>query len=423
MKLLEHQGKELLRRCGIRVPPGIVTNNKSYVNLSYHKERYNEFFHEHGSVVIKAQVIGGRRKKQGLILSADDYEESLKVINTLYEKEYNGVPVDTLLIEKRIEIEKEYYLSILWDTRTRSPRILLGTGGVDVEELSKEKRPARLTVNILDGLRDYQARSLAKAAGFTGHLLNSAASFVTKAYACFLAHDCRVLEINPVILTPAGILYAGDAKITIDDSGAVRQEAFRDVIDIEDRSLLTERALEARAIDYHDHRGVAGKTFVEFDGDIAVLASGGGASLTAMDALLEAGGKPANYVEYSGNPPREKVRKLTRITLSKPGLKGCLVVGGRANFTDIYETLSGFAEGLLELNQLPRYPIIVRRAGPRDQEAFAMLRAFAKEHQLDLTLYGEELSVSEAAQRIVEKAYGTRHTGIQRGEGEPEVRT
>jgi len=411
MKLLEYRGKELLKETGIKVPPGIVTDNRSYINLSFHKERYRDFFFEHKEVVIKAQVVGGKRRKNGLVLEADDFGESLKTIDGLYNKRWNGTPIDTLLIEKRLDVKAEYYLSILWDTRTRGPIVLLGAGGIDVEEGAKRgERPVHLAVSILDGLHDYQARALTKKAGFTGRMMSSMADLVRKAYSCFLAYDCRVLEINPVILTTDDLLYAGDAKITIDDSGVARQEAFKDVTEIEDSSLLTERALEARKIDYHDHRGVAGKTFVELDGDIAVLASGGGGSLTVMDAILEAGGKPANYVEYSGDPSKEKVRKLTRITLSKPSLKGCLVVGGRANFTDIYETLSGFAEGLLVLKELPRYPIVVRRAGPRDKEAFAMLEKFAKKHSIDLTLYGEDVSMSEAAKIMVEKAYGKAST-------------
>jgi len=402
MKLLEYKGKELLKESGIRIPPSIVTDNKSYVNLSYHKERYRDFFFENKEVIIKAQVVTGKRKKLGLIQEANDFGESLKQIDALYKEKWQGVPIDTLLIEKRLVIKEEYYLSILWDTRERSPIILLGKGGIDVEEGEK---PAKLIISTLDGLRDYQARTLAKEIGLKGRMMSGMAMLIKRAYECFLRYDCRILEINPVIRTPEGFLYAGDAKITIDDSGVARQEAFKDVTEIEDRSFLTERALEARKIDYHDHRGVAGKTFVEFDGDIAVLASGGGGSLTVMDAILEAGGKPANYVESSGDPPKEKVRKLTTVTLGKPGLKGCLIVGGRANFTDIFETLSGVAEGILDLKELPQYPIVVRRAGPRDKEAFEMLKEFGKKYNLNLFLYGEEISMSEAAQVMVEKAY------------------
>ncbi|MEE8349545.1 MAG: ATP-grasp domain-containing protein [Acidobacteriota bacterium] len=401
MKLLEYKGKELLAGCGIRSAPGIVTDNKSYINLSFHKERYKEFFYDHKKVIIKAQIAATHRKHNGYIIESDNYKESLKLIDSLYNKEYNDRPITTLLIEKMLDVAEEYYLSILYDTRARKPMILLSRqGGIDIESSGKV---ARIHVSPMEGLHDYQVRELAKDACFESNELLQLTSFIKRAYQCFERFDCRMCEINPVIRNSKGLLFAGDAKITVDDSGASRQEIFHDITDIEDESLLSERALEARKIDYHDHRGVAGKTFIELDGDIAVLASGGGASLTCMDALIEAGGAPANYTEYSGNPSREKVRQLTRITLSKPGLKGCLVVGGTANFTDIYETLSGFVDGLRDAGN-PPYPVVIRRAGPRDKEAFEMLEKVAQSEGLDLTCYGEEMPMTKAASIVVEKA-------------------
>ncbi|MEE2822246.1 MAG: ATP-grasp domain-containing protein [Acidobacteriota bacterium] len=400
MKLLEYKGKELLAECGVRSAPGIVTDNKSYINLSFHKERYKEFFYDHKKVIIKAQIPAIHRKHNGYIIETDDYKESFKLIDKLYNLEYKEQPITTLLIEKMLDVAEEYYLSILHDTRTRQPMILLSReGGIDVEN---SKKVARIYVSPLEGLHDYQVRELAKAAGFSSNELLQLTSFIKGAYQCFERFDCRICEINPIIRNSEGLLFAGDAKITIDDSGVSRQEIFHDVTDIEEESLLGERALEARKIDYHDHRGVAGKTFIELDGDIAVLASGGGASLTCMDALIEAGGAPANYTEYSGNPSREKVRQLTRITLSKPGLNGCLVIGGTANFTDIYETLSGFVDGLRDSGN-PTYPIVVRRAGPRDSEAFTMLKKIAETEGLDLTCFGNEMPMTKAANIIVEK--------------------
>ena len=400
MKLLEYKGKELLAECGIRSAPGIVTNNDSYINLSYHKERYKEFFLDHKRVILKAQIAATHRKQNGYIIETDNYKESLQLIDGLYNAEHNGRPITTLLIEKTVDVAEEYYLSILYDTRVRKPMILLSReGGVDIESSEKV---TRIHVSPLDGLHDYQVRELAKAAGFSSRELLQLTAFIKRAYQCFERFDCRICEINPIIRTSEGLLFAGDAKITIDDSGASRQEIFHDVTDIEDESLLSERALEARKIDYHDHRGVAGKTFIELDGDIAVLASGGGASLTCMDALIETGGKPANYTEYSGNPSREKVHQLTRITLSKPGLNGCLVIGGTANFTDIYETLAGFVDGLRDSGN-PTYPIVIRRGGPRDKEAFEMLRTVAEKEGYDMTCYGEEMPMTKAVSIMVEK--------------------
>ena len=394
MKLLEHKGKELLAKSGITIPKSILVNNKTYANLSYGKEKYRQFFDEEKNVVVKAQVLGGSRKKAGVIFIATDYEKSLKQIEELYAKKYNNAIIDTLLIEEKLEIEKEYFLSILYDTWHRRPMILFSqSGGIEIESNDDKitkfypAKVAKLTKQEALEITDNQ----------------DLADFLMKSYQAFIDFDCSHLEINPIILTPAGALYAGDAKLTIDDGAVPRQEILSDVADSDEKTRYSPREIEARKIDLEDHRGVAGKTFVDLDGDIAVLASGGGASLTCMDALIEAGGAPANYTEYSGNPPREKVAKLTKLTLEREGLNGCLVIGGTANFTDIFETLSGFVDGLKSLPQLPKYPIVIRRAGPRDKEAFVMLKNFAASNSLDVTLFGEETPMSYAAKTMAEK--------------------
>ncbi len=402
MKLLEYKGKELLKSCCIRVPPSITTDNKSYINLSYHKEKYKDFFLDQKKVFIKSQIIQNNRKKKGLIVESDNYESSLVIIDELYKREFNGERINTLLIEKKLEIVNEYFLSIFYDTSVRKPLILFSKkGGVDVD--LSDKSIVKEYISSINGLYDYQARDIAKKSGFEKNKLIQISSFIKKAYGCFEKYDCKNLEINPIIETPEGLLYAGDAKIIIDDNAIFRQDVFNHVTEIEDKTLFNERELEAKKIDYNDYRGVAGKSYVDLDGDIAVLASGGGASLTCMDALIEAGGKPANYAEYSGNPSKEKVKKLTKIALSKPNLKGCIVIGGRANFTDVFETLSGFIEGLDEIKPKPEYPIVIRRAGPNDKKAFEMIKEFAKKNKFDITLFDESMSMTLASKTIVEK--------------------
>ena len=129
--------------------------------------------------------------------------------------------------------------------------------------------------------------------------------------------------------------------------------------------------------------------------NIAVLFSGGGASIANMDALLSVGLKPANYTEYSGNPPREKVYQLTKIVLSKPGLRGLWVAGGVANFTDVAETFAGIIQALDEIK--PSYPIVVRRAGPKEEEGMKLMKECATRNNLKMKLFGKDASMSETA--------------------------
>lgn len=192
-----------------------------------------------------------------------------------------------------------------------------------------------------------------------------------------------------------------DAKVILDDSGLARHQDLDVLPKGAISSIPSDRELAAHQIDATDYRGSAGSVFLELDGDIAILASGGGASLLVMDALSRAGGKPANYTEYSGNPPREKVEKLTRVTLSKECLTGCLVAGAVANFTDIYETLSGFVDGLRQIKPKPLYPIVIRRGGPRQKEAYEMLSRVAKTEGFDIHLFGPETPISVAAREMV----------------------
>ena len=137
------------------------------------------------------------------------------------------------------------------------------------------------------------------------------------------------------------------------------------------------------------------------EGDIVCVFSGGGASISMMDALLKVGGKPANYTEYSGNPPREKVAALAKIVLSKPGLRGIWIVGGVANFTHIGNTMAGIADVLRELK--PRIPIIIRRAGPHEAEGRELMEKLAAERQLDLKWYGREISMTQTAEILMKK--------------------
>ncbi|MDP7116142.1 MAG: ATP citrate lyase citrate-binding domain-containing protein [Candidatus Woesearchaeota archaeon] len=391
MKLLEYRGKELFKKVGISLPDSVVVSADDY------ESKIKEFLGSHKEVLLKAQVIGGKRKKLGLIDEATDVDGALEKAKAIFAKEYNKLPIESILVEEKVNVDDEYYFSIVYDSGSRKPMIMfIKSGGIDVEDSKEEVITQTFSPNR--GLSDEEAKQFSEKVGLDTNFVE----VCVKAVKCFRDYDCRILEINPLIKTQKGFI-AGDAKVTIDDSAVKRVEEFKEVEDPEDKTFLSPMEMEARKIDEDDHRGVSGKTFVEFDGDIAVLASGGGASLTCMDAMVEAGGKAANYTEYSGNPPKEKVVKLTKLTLSKKGLNGCLVVGGTANFTDIFETLSGFVEGLGLVEPKVDYPIIIRRAGPRDKEAKEMVERFAKDKGYNITFYGEETPMTVAVKEIVQK--------------------
>ncbi|MBI3290120.1 acetate--CoA ligase family protein [Candidatus Microgenomates bacterium] len=387
MILFEFEGKKLLDIAGIKTP------NAQLIDSSDVKVKLKS------PLVLKAQVLSGKRADAGGIIVVDEISSGQLAdqISNLLRKEINGEKVEKVLVEEKVTFEEpEYYISVSYDS-SRGPILTVSSaGGTGIED-----RPSK--VYNVDPLKR-TAPECDLPEELVGKLIN-----------LFFEQDMLLLEINPLVKVSTstslsansseGIWVALDAKIKLDDSAFARHEDWKFAPRSVPEHTPTDNEIEAKKIDEGDYRGVAGSTYLDLPGDIAILSSGGGVSLTAMDALIAAGGKPANFTEYSGNPPKEKVVKLTKVVLNKPNIHGLWVIGTvAANFTDIYETLSGFIEGLRELKSQGiklDFPIVIRRGGPRDREAFEMLREIS---DFNLTLQGEETSIQESAQIMAEKA-------------------
>ena len=377
MILYEFEGKKLLAKAGVKVPESQLLENPS------EKVKIAPPF------MAKAQTLSGRRGKTGGILLVEKVPAAPKILKELFSKTINGEKPAKILIEKRIEHDGEFYLSISYDTDFRAPGLTFSaSGGISVEEGKSKRIPIDPTTAAAD------EKKLKK-------LPAQIRKIIPVIIKTFFENDALLLEINPLVVSGGGAVYALDAKIKLDDSAAARHPEWNYPPRAVAGHIATEREIAAKKIDEGDYRGTAGSTYFDLPGDIAILASGGGGSLTAMDALLNAGGAPANYTEYSGNPPKEKVIKLAKIVLSKKNLCGLWIVGAVANFSDIYETLSGFLEAIREVHPKPKYPIVVRRGGPRDKEAFTMLK---KVKDFDLHLYGSEISITASAKIMADLA-------------------
>jgi succinyl-CoA synthetase beta subunit len=397
VKLFEYEGKQLWREFGIPIPePQIPLHRRDFESTVPRLPRLREY-------VIKAQTIGGKRASAGLIAQVNDATTALIKADEFFR----GNGLDTVLVEPAVEYSgPEYYLAIAYDTRHRAPVFVFHNhGGSGVESRAGAPEGKRLW-NVPFTASEAQIRAQCTSE-LTPYVppgtIDGLADVGWKLWKCFVDRDCILAEINPLVLTKDGMWCALDAKVELDADAAFRHQ-YPYVERHNLGRLPTAAEIQAWQIDRDDHRGVAGSSYIDLDGDIAILASGGGASLAAMDALVAHGGKPANYTEYSGNPPREKVRKLTEIVLAKPHLAGCWVVGATANFTDIFETLSGFLDGLGTVKPKPDYPFLIRRAGPHDAEAFAALRRAAKEDGYDFHLFGSETPMLSTAKLMVELA-------------------
>jgi succinyl-CoA synthetase beta subunit len=375
MNLYEFEGKNIFEKYGITTPKGVIVRRGENFVDEYQKLEIKD-------VVVKAQVLtGGRGKNSGIIFCSTG-EEAQAACEKLFNTQIKGQYVTAVRIEEKLDIAEEHYLSIIYDTNTKQPVLIYSKkGGVDINDVPEQD----IAKKILD---------------IRNEKLESDMPFAQELWTCFLKEDARLVEINPLVKTADGKWIAADAKISLDDDAFFRHE---DWVGLESRTMLgrlpTEREVLVKKIDEGEgyYRGTAGK-YIEMDGTIAVLFSGGGASIANMDALAASGLRPANYTEYSGNPPREKVYALSKIVLSKPGLNGLWIAGGVANFTDIKETFGGIVDALDEIK--PSYPIVVRRAGPNEQAGIELIRDCAKRNNLNIKIFGKETPMGETAKEL-----------------------
>ena len=389
MKLYEFEGHSILKKGGIESPFFITCANLHEIIQARKRLKF--------PIVAKIQVLSGKRGKAGAIKVCTTEAQLNLFAKQFLGKDFQGEEVMYITLAEKIEIDHEYYISITYDTTKKIPFLLFcEEGGADIEEVKAKTRGKILRVDI-NPILGPNKKDLPKI--FPKDLNFS--DFALRLWDVFWKFDLRLCEVNPLVQSGRKLI-AVDAKVILDDSGLVRHKNIDVLPKGAVSAVPTQRELAAKNIDAEDYRGSAGSTFIEFDGNIAVLASGGGASLLVMDALLTFGAKPANYTEYSGNPPREKVEALTEITLEREDLCGCLVAGAYANFTDIYETLAGFADGLLKIKPKPTFPIIVRRGGPRQEEAYEMLEKFAKKEGFDFHLFGPDTPISVACKKMAE---------------------
>ena len=377
MNLYEFEGKELFKKHGIATPRGVVVRRGDDFVAKYNELGVKD-------VVVKAQVLSGKRGKNNGIKFCASADEVKTACAELFDLQIRGQYVAAVLIEEKLAIAEEHYISIIYDTNKKQPVLIYSRdGGMDIEDVGED----RIEKVWLD-IRNPQS--------------SNTETIRQQLWECFLAEDTRLVEINPLVKTADGQWVAADAKVAIDEDAFFRHKDWET---LEPRTMLgrlpTEREIAVKKIDEGEnyYRGTAGK-YIEMDGDIALILNGGGASIANMDALMAVGLKPANYTEYSGNPPREKVYALAKIVLSKPGIRGLWMAGVVANFTNMKDTFMGIVDALDEIK--PSYPIVVRRDGPESIEAMELMRACAARNNLQMELFTKETSMSETAQVLAE---------------------
>jgi succinyl-CoA synthetase beta subunit len=340
MKLLEFEAKEILKNAGIPVPRGILIRPGDDPVVAASQIG--------AQVVLKAQVDVGGRGKAGGILMADGGTVQ-KIADTLFNSSIKGVPVNTVLVEERITIGHEYYLSVTIDRSSGSPLVLFtASGGVDIEEIARTNPDAIRRAIIHPLLTDVPGYAIR-------HLLNGAPKelgpVINRLYQVFRSRDALLAEINPLVTSPSGI-YAADAKLIIDDNALGRQ-GFSENRDLTDR--------ERKAEEY-------GFSFVELDGAIGVIGNGAGLTMATVDLITILGGRPANFLDVGGGADRVRVAHAVRLLGCMPGVK-VIIVNLLGGITRCDEVAAGIIEAGVDQQ------VIVRLAGTNEEKGRSMLNA------------------------------------------------
>jgi len=377
--LYEYQGKQLFARYGIPVSDGRLATTPEEARAAAEEIG--------GPVVVKAQVLTGGRGKAGGVKLADDPADAEANARDILGLDINGHVVRKVWIEQASEIVKEYYLSITFDRGAKQPLYMLTTeGGVEIEQVAEENPEAlaRLHVDPLEGFQPYQARRLIYGAGIDDPgEQKQILGIIEKLYDCFVESDAMLTEINPLIVTPGGELRALDAKFTVDDSALFRHPDIAEMRDVEAADPQERLAREK------------GVTYVKLDGDVGILGNGAGLSMSTVDVVVVAGGRPANFCDLGGGGDAQGVVDALDVITSDKQVRSIFfnIFGGITRGDEV-------ARGILTALDQMRIdlPIVVRLDGTNAEEGRRLL-AEAAPPNLHV-----EPTMLKAAQRAVELA-------------------
>jgi succinyl-CoA synthetase beta subunit len=352
MDLYEHQGKELFARFGIPVSEGRVATTPDEARVAAAELG--------GEVVVKAQVLTGGRGKAGGVKVAAGPDEAAALAGDILGLDIRGHVVRRLWIEKVSEIAREYYLSVTLDRGAGRTLLMFTTeGGVEIEQAAAESPDALVRVHVdpLEGLEPHHVRELTAGVADEDERVQIE-QIVEGLYRCYVESDATLCEINPLIVTPDGTVRALDAKVTIDDSALPRHPDLAEL-----RDTWAADPLEAFARE----RGVI---YVKLDGWVGILGNGAGLSMSTVDVVVVAGGKPANFCDLGGGGSAEGVVAALEVIARDPQVRSILfnIFGGITRCDEV-------ARGILSaLDQIElSIPIVVRLDGTNAEEGRRIL--------------------------------------------------
>jgi len=365
MKLHEYQAKEIFAAYGIPIQKGTVIDRPEKIDevaLTY-------------PVVLKAQVlVGGRGKAGGIKLAATPAEAREKAAQIL-GMSIKGEVVRRLLVAEAAEIGAEYYLAFTVDRAARR-LVVVGSaaGGIDIEDVARTtpEKIVKVHIDPFTGFYPFHAREIGRKLGFEGrHLLQFAAIAHSLSRIC-TEMDAELAEINPLAIVKSGtdgILLAVDAKLIIDDNAIYRHDG------LPRNEELTELEVAARSQDL---------SYVELDGDVAIIGNGAGLVMSTLDMISHFGGRPANFLDVGGGATTENMTHAMNIVLRKKGVRSLFIniFGGITRCDDIARAIAA---------QPPSVPMVVRLTGTNEEEGRAILKQAAIHAHVDPEAAAQEV--------------------------------
>jgi succinyl-CoA synthetase beta subunit len=384
VKVHEYQAKALLRAFAVPVPDGDVADTPAQARAI--AERLG------GRVVVKAQVHAGGRGKAGGIKVADGPAAAEQAAGQILgmrlktpQTPPEGILVRKVLVERASAVDRELYLSVTLD-RGRSAHVVMASqaGGMEIEEVAAHspEKILREWAHPALGIADFQARRLAFGLGLAGDAFKQGAGLVRSLFALYLAKDCSLVEINPLVVTTDGRVLALDAKLNFDDNAMFRQ---KDVAAL--RDVHEEDPLDVEASQYS-------LNYIKLDGNVGCMVNGAGLAMATMDIVKLAGGEPANFLDVGGGASPEQIENAFRILSSDPSVKAVFinVFGGILRVDRLAE---GIIAAVRKLGLT--LPVVLRAEGTNVEQGKKMLA----ESGLSLVMAED---MGDGARKVVELA-------------------
>jgi succinyl-CoA synthetase beta subunit len=372
-RIHEYQGKAILAANGFKIPRGRAASNADEAAAAANQLG--------GEVVVKIQAWTTGRAGIGGVAFARKPDDVHAHATRMLAMKVGQFPVEAVLVEEKIDIDREFFLSFAIDDAARAPMIIFAAGGgtgIEERATSTHRVPCDVNRGPLDSTVSHAVASSGLSPKQTAQLADS----IRKLFAAARAVDARSLEINPLVLTKSGEFVAADCRITIDDYAVARHPELGIEIAREFDHPPTALERVAYAVEQSDHRGtfyfaqLATTAAKDSKGLVGFHGAGGGGSMMSMDAIVNAGFTIANFTDTSGNPSASKVYRAARIILAQPDLVGYFGSGSGVASQEQYWSAYGLAKAFLELNL--DIPAVIRLGGNTEDRAVDILHRMSK---------------------------------------------